>query len=94
MDIGIINARISQMRDVSASIARSAGRVNDAIEAAESEIRAVGADRYSSPAADEFRREYQRLTPRLREAYHQLLSFQDKLNRSADEIEAASRPTD
>jgi uncharacterized protein YukE len=94
MNSGIINARISQMRDVSSSIARSAERVNDAIEAVEVEVRSMSPDQYSSPAADDFRREYQRLTPRLRAAYEHLLRFQEKLNQSADEIEAASRPTD
>ncbi len=91
MDSGEIYARITQMREAATTIGRSAARVHDCIEAVDNEIRAISPDRFMSPGAEVFRAEYNRLTPRLREAFENLLHFQDKLNASADDIEAASR---
>jgi hypothetical protein len=44
-------------------------------------------------AAENFRSDYNRLTPILREAARKLELFHDKLATAADEIEVASRPT-
>ena len=91
MDSGEIFARITQMREAAATIGRSAARVGDCIEAIDNEVRAIGPDRFMSIGAEAFRVEYNRLTPRLREAFDNLLRFQDKLTASADDIEVASR---
>jgi WXG100 family type VII secretion target len=93
MDIGALYARISQMRDAAATLGRSAARVSECIEAVDTEIRALSAERYLSESAEEFRREYNRLTPHLRDAHDHLVRFQDRLNAAADEIEVAARPT-
>lgn len=93
MEGGELLARISEMREAATSIASSAGRVNDAVEAVDSQVRALGPDRFASTSAEAFRGEYNRLTPQLREAHDNLILFRDKLVESADEIEAASRPT-
>ena len=92
MDRGELLAKIAQMREASMTIRNSANRVSQSVENADNEIRALGLDRYTSDAAEVFRAEYQRLTPRLREASRSLLLFQEKLALSADEIEVASRP--
>jgi uncharacterized protein YukE len=93
MDMGMLQARITQMREAAAAISRSAARINDCIEAVDSEIKAIGTDRYANDSAEEFRREYNRLTPQLRESFDHLMRFHEKLNSSADEIEVAARPT-
>jgi uncharacterized protein YukE len=93
MDVGILQAKVMQMRDAASAIRNSAARVNDSIEAVDLEIKAIGSDRYMSDGAEEFRREYLRLTQDLKLAYEHLMRFHDKLNSSADEIEMASRPT-
>ena len=69
MDAGELYARIMQMRDAATTIGRSASRINDSIEAADNEIRAVGPERFMSPSAEAFRAEFNRLTPKLREAF-------------------------
>ena len=91
MDSGELYARITQMRESATTIGRSAARVRDCIETVDVEIRALGSDRFMSIGAEAFRAEYNRLTPRLREAFDNLLRFQDKLTIAADDIEAASR---
>lgn len=91
MDRGEIYAKITQMREASATIGRSATNVRECIEAIDKEVWALGADRFMSAGAESFRAEYMRLKPRLAEAFEQLAMFQDKLNTSADDIEAASR---
>ena len=91
MDNGEIYARIAQMREAATTIGRSAGRIHESIDAVDSEIRALGADRFMSIGAEAFRAEYNRLTPQLKEAFEQLNRFQEKLNTSADDIEIASR---
>lgn len=93
MSMGIIQARITEMREAASAIRQSALRISESIDAADSEVKAIGPDRYQSPAAEEFRREYNRLTPDLREAYDDLMRFHEKLLTAADEIEVASRPT-
>lgn len=90
---GELEAKISEMRDAANTIRTSAGSINDSINAVDNEVRALGPDRFMGSAAEAFRDQYQRLTPRLREAYDNLMQFQEKLLLSADEIEAASRPT-
>lgn len=93
MQGGELIARIGQMRDAAGTIGTSAERINEAIDAVDAEVRALGPDRFSSTAADAFRAEYNRITPALREAYDDLMQFKDKLLQSADEIEAAARPS-
>ena len=44
-----------------------------------------------SIGAEAFRVEYNRMTPQLREAFENLMRFQDKLITAADDIETASR---
>lgn len=88
---GELNARIAQMREAASSIGRSAARIQEALDAVESEVRALGADRYMSIGAEAFRSDYNRLTPQLRETFDQLTRFQDKLTTSADDIEIAAR---
>jgi WXG100 family type VII secretion target len=91
MDRGEIYARITQMREAATTIGRSANTVRECIESVDREVWALGADRFMSAGAEAFRGEYTRLKPKLAEAFEQLAMFQDKLNTSADDIEAASR---
>jgi uncharacterized protein YukE len=91
MDRGEIYAKITQMREASSTIGRSASNVRDCIESVDREVWSLGADRFMSAGAESFRGEYLRLKPKLSEAFEQLAMFQDKLNASADDIEAASR---
>ena len=92
MSTGLIQARIAEMREAAVALRQSAVRVAECMDAVDSEIKAIGPDRYSSTAAEDFRRDYNRLTPDLREAYDHLMRFHDKLMSAADEIEMASRP--
>jgi WXG100 family type VII secretion target len=93
IDLGALRARLSQMRDAASTLQTSANRINDALETVENEVKALPTDRYISVAADQFRAEYNRITPQLREAYLELMHFHEKLVVAADEIEAAARPT-
>ncbi len=93
MQGGELVARIGQMRDAAGTIGTSAERINEAVDAVDAEVRALGPDRFASTAADAFRAEYNRITPALREAHENLVQFKDKLLQSADEIEAAARPS-
>lgn len=91
MAIGEIQARIAQMRDAASTLRQSAARVGQSIDAVEDEIRLLGPERFTSSGAEVFRVEYQRLTPKLKEAFDLLSGFHSKLNQAADDIEAASR---
>jgi WXG100 family type VII secretion target len=91
---GELRAKTNQMRDAAQTIHNSAQRINECIEAVDSEIRSLSIDRFTSVAAEEFRARYMRLTPRLRDASKNLMLFQQKLSDAADEIELASRPTE
>jgi hypothetical protein len=93
MEGGELLARITEMREAANTIGNSAQRVSEAMDATNAQVTAIGPDRFSSPSADAFRAEYGRLTGDLREAYSDLMLFKEKLLASADEIEAASRPT-
>ena len=91
MDTGEIYAKISQMRTTAATLGRSTATIMDGIEAIDREVLALSSDRFMSVGAETFRVEYNRATPKLRDAFEQLIAFQDKLNTAADDIEAASR---
>lgn len=91
MDTGELYAKISQMRSAAATLGRSAATITDSIESIDREVQALSSDRFMSIGAETFRVEYNRATPKLRDAFDQLIAFQDKLNTSADDIEAASR---
>ncbi len=91
MDTGELYAKISQMRTTAATLGRSSTNIMDSIESIDREVHALSADRFMSVGAETFRVEYNRATPKLRDAFEQLIAFQDKLNTSADDIEAASR---
>ena len=91
MQTGELYARIQQMREAATTLNQSATRIQDGIEAVESEMRALTADRFMSISAESFRAEYQRVTPRLKEAFELIGGFRDKLNQSADDIELAAR---
>lgn len=91
MDTGEIYAKITQMRSTATVLGRSSTTIMDSIEAIDREVRALSSDRFMSVGAETFRVEYNRATPKLRDAFEQLIAFQDKLNTSADDIEAASR---
>jgi uncharacterized protein YukE len=93
MGNGELVARITEMRDAADAIGGSAQRINDAVDAVDAQVKALGPDRFASTAAESFRTEYNRVTPRLKQAYEDLMLFKQKLIESADEIEAASRPT-
>lgn len=93
MSNGELLAQLNDMRQAAATIGACANRISDAIEAIDTEVRSIGPDRFTSIAAEDFRAEFNRMTPRLREAFQQLIVFQNKLNESADDIEIASRPT-
>lgn len=93
MEGGELIARVGQMRDAASDIGDGATRINEAVDAVDAEVRALGPDRFASGGADAFRAEYGRLTTQLREAYDNMLQFRDKLLESADEIERAARPT-
>lgn len=83
-------ARLTQMRDASNNINSGANKIKDAVEQTNKEVTALGPDRYMSPGADSFRTNYARLTPKLEEAFQQLLAFQKRLSDAADEIENAA----
>jgi uncharacterized protein YukE len=83
-------ARITQMRDASTNINSGAAKIKDAVDQTNKEVSALGPDRYMSPGADTFRANYSRLTPRLEEAYQQLIEFQKRLSDASDEIETAA----
>jgi uncharacterized protein YukE len=89
MDSEVI-ARITQMRDAASSINTGATKIKDAVDQTNKEVAALGPDRYMSPGADSFRANYARLTPRLEEAYQNLIDFQKRLSDAADEIENAA----
>jgi WXG100 family type VII secretion target len=89
---GELLARLNQMRDAAGAIRTSAQRVDEIITRVDVQIAALDADRFTGSAAEQFRAEYHRLTPVLREAYQKLWLFQEKLVLSADDIEAAARP--
>ena len=91
MDTGELYAKITQMRSTATTLARSSTSIMDSIEAIDREVRALSSDRFMSVGAETFRVEYNRATPKLRDAFEQLIAFQDKLNTAADDIEAASR---
>lgn len=91
MDHGEIYIRIEQMREAATAIGRSSSTIQDAIDAVDREVRALGADRFMSIGAEAFRAEYNRVTPQLRESFEQLRQFQEKLNVSADDIELAAK---
>lgn len=91
---GEIYARITQMREASSTISRSAARVEDSLNAVDREVRSLGSDRFMSLGAEAFRAEYNRLTPRLHEAFDLLMRFQEQLAASADDIELAARAAD
>jgi uncharacterized protein YukE len=91
MAIGEIQARIAQMRDAATTLRQSASRVSQSIESVDTEILALGPERFTSSGADMFRLEYQRLTPKLKDSFDLLTGFHSKLNEAADDIEAASR---
>lgn len=91
METGELYAKISQMRTAATTLGRSAATITDCIDAIDREVQALSSDRFMSVGAETFRLEYNRATPRLRDAFEQLIAFQDKLNTSADDIEAASR---
>ena len=61
------------MRDASTNINSGASKIKDAVDQTNKEVSALGPDRYMSPGADTFRANYARLTPRLEEAYQQLI---------------------
>jgi WXG100 family type VII secretion target len=91
---GEIYARIAQMREAAATIQRSATRIDGSLNAVDREIRALGTDRFMSLGAEAFRAEYNRLTPRLRDAFDLLTRFHQQLATSADDIEIAARAAD
>ena len=91
MDTGEIYAKITQMRSTATVLSRSSTAIMDSIESIDREVRALSSDRFMSVGAETFRVEYNRATPKLRDAFEQLIAFQDKLNTAADDIEAASR---
>lgn len=91
MEQGEIYAKITQMREASSTISRSARTIRDCIESVDREVWSLGTDRFMSVGAEAFRAEYTRLKPRLTESFDQLIRFQDKLNTAADDIEAAAR---
>ena len=93
MDNGEIFARVAQMREAASALSRSAARLQEALDAVDAEVRAIGPDRFMSIGAEAFRGEYNRLTPPLRDAFDQLLHFQSRLSASADDIEMAARST-
>jgi hypothetical protein len=93
VDKGEVYARIAQMREAGAIIGRSAANINDCIEAVDREMWALGADRFMSVGAEAFRAEYNRMKPKLQEAFRQIQLFQEKLETSANDIETASRST-
>lgn len=82
------------MREASSTIQRSAARIEGSLEAVDREIRALGSDRFMSLGAESFRAEYNRLRPRLKDAFELLVRFHEQLANSADDIEIAARVTD
>lgn len=93
MNHGEIFARTTQMREAASALRSSSARIRESIDVVDFEIRALGADRYTSVAAEEFRAQYNRVTPILREVAHKLAIFQERLSLAADEIDLAARPT-
>jgi uncharacterized protein YukE len=91
MYTGEIHAKITQMRDAATTLNQCASTINGCIESIDGEVRALSSDRFMSVGAELFRAEYNKLTPRLKEAFDLLADFQTKLNASADDIELAAR---
>jgi uncharacterized protein YukE len=89
---GEIMARITQMRESAATIHSSVTRIVECLDSVDAEVRSLGIERFTSVAAEEFRSQYLRLTPVLREAAQKMEVFQEKLTSAADEIEVAARP--
>jgi uncharacterized protein YukE len=81
-----LSARLDQMLESAESIGSSATKIREAVQQTDSEVRALGEDRYVSPGATAFRAQYFRLTPRLNQAADELLKFQNKLIEAEDEI--------
>lgn len=91
MQTGEIAARIQQMREAADTLGRTSSQIQRCIDAVESEVRALGPDRFMSLGAEAFRAEFSRLTPKLRETFETLAGFRDRLHGSADDIEVAAR---
>lgn len=91
MSNGEIFAKIVQMREAASNISRCASNIESGLQSVDREVRALGSDRFMSIGAESFRAEYNRLTPRLEEAFRVLHQFRDKLQTSADDIEMAAR---
>jgi uncharacterized protein YukE len=91
MPSGELSARISQMRSAAQALRQGTEQLRLGLEAVDSEVRALGAERFMSLGAEAFRAEYARLTPRLRETLDVLAAFQARLSASADDIELAAR---
>ena len=87
---GEVGARLDQMEEVAENIGNSATKIQSAIDQTDQEVSALSEDRYMSPGATEFRAQYARLTPRLREAATELIKFQEKLNEAAIDIRRAA----
>jgi WXG100 family type VII secretion target len=94
MNEGELSVKLNEMREAATTIRTSAQRIDEIMMRVELQIQALNADRYAGNAAEQFRGEYVRLTPVLRDAHQKLLTFQEKLTLSADEIEAAARPVE
>lgn len=91
MSQGSIQVRISELRQASDTIRSGATNVDNAITSVDREMNQVGADRYSSDAATNFRTQYQNARRRLMEAREVLNAFSRDLIEAADIIENANR---
>ena len=69
METGEIYAKITQMRSTASILGRSSATIMDSIDALDREVRALSADRFMSVGAETFRVEYNRATPKLRDAF-------------------------
>lgn len=91
---GELLARLNQMRDAASTIRTAAHRIDEIMMRVDIQVQALDPERFAGSAAEQFRADYTRLTPILRDAHQKLWMFQEKLVLSADDIESAARPVE
>lgn len=85
-------AKLSNLRSAASQFDTSRGIVDGAINVINNEVQNLGADRYNSAAADQFRVRYADKSQNLLALISDLDSFANKLRQAADDIEAAAWP--
>jgi uncharacterized protein YukE len=84
-----IRINIAQMRDSATTLSSSAASITDSMNVIDSNMKALGPDRYVSPSADRLRDAYARLYPTLMDVPDLLRRFENELRTAADAFERA-----